>query len=117
MRAEPVDPADVDWVANEPSYRVYFWTSWSEGKAPTSEEWRIPPGAELGEVLKWAELQREGRTYELFVEHSERRETPRGWETSLGLIRLEGENPVRDRTSKALSFSRQTSEDRGRADL
>jgi DNA-binding HxlR family transcriptional regulator len=104
MHAEAVDPTDTTWELHDPTYRVYLWTVLVDRRsAPTSSEWRITnaPGAQ--EVLDWAEDQRGERTYELFVEHTERRLGPDGWSDAPGLIRLAGTSPVQS-TSVTLVF-------------
>ena len=96
MQASPIDPRDTTWECNDPTYRVYFWSSPADGgRAHTSYEWRITDAADVYEVIAWAESERADRTYELFVEHSDRMESRTdGWTDAPGLIQLAGFDPT-----------------------
>ena len=96
MRASPIDPRDTEWECSDPAYRVYFWSQpTSPLVAYTSYEWRITDASDVHEVVAWAESERRGRTYELFVEHTDRMESrDEGWTDAPGLIRLAGSNPT-----------------------
>lgn len=73
-----VDPRDQTWELDAPRYRVYFHDA-----TGTSYEHEVS-GADVGEVLAWAEAERHGRTYVLYacVPHN-----------GLGLARLAGTDP------------------------
>jgi hypothetical protein len=69
----------------DPTYRVYFWTVADSA----SSEWRITEATDVQEVIAWAEAEHGDRTYELFIEHVDRRAAEAGeWIEELGLIRL-----------------------------
>lgn len=78
MQTMGVDPRDETWELVEPRYRVYFWAG------TASDEWEVS-GADVQEVLAWAEANRGDRTYTLYacVPHD-----------GLGLVRLAGEDPT-----------------------
>ena len=86
MRVRRVDPRDQTWGIDRPSYRVHFYEP-----AGSSDEYELSE-AEVTEVLGWAEAQRAGRTYVLYVcvPHD-----------GLGLLRLAGTDPneAHDRTT------------------
>ena len=104
MDANPIDPTDTTWELHDPTYRVYFWSIPADSRwAPTSFEWRITNALDEQEGLDWAMEQRGERTFELFVEHTERRLGPDGWSDAPGLIRLAGTSPVGS-TSATLEY-------------
>ncbi len=78
MDIRKVDPRDQTWEVGEPSYRVYFHDA-----AGASDEHELS-GADVAEVIAWAERQRGERTYVLYacVAHD-----------GLGLVRLAGSVP------------------------
>lgn len=76
----PVDPRDQSWEVDEPAYRVYF----ASRSGAVTDEYELT-GADVSEVLAWAEENRGSRTYILYVCVR----SPNG----LGLIRLEGSDP------------------------
>lgn len=78
MKINLVDPRDQTWEIHEPRYRVYF-----HGPAGASDEREIT-GADVAEVIQWADLHRDGRTYVLYV-------CVPG--VDLGLVRLAGFDP------------------------
>lgn len=91
MEASPIDPRDIAWELQDPTYRVYFWAVQSSA----SYEWRITDAASVHEVIAWVEAERGGCTYELFIEHIDRRSSGAGeWIEELGLIRLAGDDPT-----------------------
>jgi hypothetical protein len=73
-----VDPRDQTWEISQPTFRVHF-------HAPTgaSDEYQVE-GAGVAEVMAWADAQRGGRTFVLYVC------VPRD---GLGLVRLAGSDP------------------------
>ena len=75
---ESVDPRDQTWEVTHPRYRVYFHDA--HGAA---EELEVA-GADVSEILGWAETERRGRTYVLYVC------APLN---GLGLVRLQGSDP------------------------
>ena len=79
MRAEPVDPRDIEWERDEVAYRVYFW------RGTSSYEWRVTE-ADVSEILAWAHENADGRRITMWVEHTEN--------DQLGMIRLEGWEPT-----------------------
>ena len=62
MNVDPIDPRDQTEEVAAPCYRVFFW----ERSATASYEYEIT-GADVHEVVDWAERQAEGRTYSLWV--------------------------------------------------
>jgi hypothetical protein len=55
-----VDPRDQTEEVDEPRYRVYFW------QGGGSDEYEVT-GADVQEVLHWADSNGRGRTYSLWV--------------------------------------------------
>lgn len=78
MKSTGIDPRDAEWEIPNPSYRVYF----HDAKG-ASDEYEIE-GADVTEVLAWAEARRDDRTFVLYAC------APRG---GLGLLRLHGREP------------------------
>ena len=78
MLVSSVDPRDQTWEVTHPRYRVYFHDA--HGAA---EELEVT-GADVSEILGWAETERRGRTYVLYVC------APLN---GLGLVRLQGSDP------------------------
>ena len=60
VNVDPVDPRDQAEEVDEPRYRVYFW------QGIDSDEYEIT-GADVHEVLDFADRQAAGRTYSLWV--------------------------------------------------
>ena len=86
MNATPIDPRDTAWESDYPAYRVSFWSG-SRASAWRSTEWRIT-GADVPEVLGWAQACAEGRYVTVWVEaHDAGR---------LGMVRLLGWEPPRN---------------------
>lgn len=82
MRVSSVDPRDQTWEVTHPRYRVYFHDA--HGAA---EELEIT-GADVSEILEWAETERRGRTFVLYVC------APLN---GLGLVRLQASDANEDR--------------------
>jgi len=82
VNVRSVDPRDVGWEIDRPSYRVHF-----HDPTGTSYEYEVSD-ADAIEVLDWAETRRAGRTYALYVC------VPCG---DLGLVRLLGTDPNKAR--------------------
>ncbi|MBT2497650.1 hypothetical protein J7E25_00910 [Agromyces sp. ISL-38] len=102
MEISLIDPRDTTWELRDPTYRVYFWTV----PDSVSYEWRITDAADVHEVIAWAEAERGERTYELFIEHVDRRASGAGeWIEEPGLIRLVGDNPTTGRIGGSVSIS------------
>jgi hypothetical protein len=78
MQTVGVDPRDETWELADPRYRVYFWAG------TASDEWKVS-GADVHEVLAWAEANRGDRTYTLYACVPQ---------DGLGLVRLAGEDPT-----------------------
>lgn len=78
MLVSSVDPRDQTWEVTHPRYRVYFHDA--HGAA---EELEVT-GADVSEILGWAETERRGRTYVLYVC------APLN---GLGLVLLQGSDP------------------------
>lgn len=78
MKATGIDPRDAMWEIPNPRYRVYFHDS-----KGASDEYEIE-GADVPEVLAWAEEKRNARTFVLYAC------VPRD---GLGLLRLHGCDP------------------------
>lgn len=83
MHVQLVDPRDTRWEVTQPVYRVYFWQR--SGTGWTSEEWQTK-GADVCEVLAWADADELHRLYTLYV-CCECNGAP-------GLIRLYGNDPT-----------------------
>jgi hypothetical protein len=73
-----VDPRDQTWELGRPAYRVYFHDA-----AGASDDYEVS-GADVAEVIDWAESHKGDRTYVLYacVRHD-----------GLGLVRLAGSDP------------------------
>ncbi|TJY64044.1 hypothetical protein E4J89_19055 [Arthrobacter sp. CAU 1506] len=78
MDTTTVDPRDQTWEVDRPRYRVYFWAG------TNSDEWEVS-GADIPEVIDWAESNREGRSYTLYACVPV---------DGLGLVRLAGVDPT-----------------------
>jgi len=78
MKASAVDPRDQTWEVDRPRYRVYFHDA-----NGASDEHEIT-GADVGEVIAWAEAHRGAGTYVLYVCVAS---------NGLGLVRLAGADP------------------------
>ncbi|GAA3599339.1 hypothetical protein [Agrococcus terreus] len=59
MHARPIDPRDQTHQEDEPTYRVYFWDDRTGGLS--NDEWELR-GADVDEVLAWAEANAHGRS-------------------------------------------------------
>jgi hypothetical protein len=82
MDAQPIDPRDITWEVDYPTYRVTFWRR--DGSA--SDEWRLTDAINVHEVLAWADARVEaGWTYQVFIETAATR--------GLGTLRVVGPNP------------------------
>jgi hypothetical protein len=78
MDVRAVDPRDQTWEISRPKYRVYF-----HDETGAANEYEVE-GADVAEVMAWAEAQRNGRTVVLYAC------VPRD---GLGLLRLGGSDP------------------------
>jgi hypothetical protein len=78
MDCTGIDPRDAAWEIPNPRYRVYFHDS--KGAA---DEYEIQ-GADVSEVLAWAEENRGDRTFILYACVPQ---------DGLGLLRLHGHDP------------------------
>jgi hypothetical protein len=78
METRGVDPRDETWEIKQPRYRVHFHDSHG-----ASDEYEVE-GADVAEMLAWAEATRGHRTFVLYVC------VPRD---GLGLLRLHGSDP------------------------
>lgn len=78
MNVREVDPWDQRWAVNWPDYRVYFYDS-----NGSTFEYELG-GADVVEVLQWAEAQEKMRAFVVYA--CVRRD-------GLGLVRLTGEDP------------------------
>lgn len=78
MDSRGIDPRDQTWEIKSPKYRVYFHDA-----NGASDEYEVE-GADVPEVLAWAESRRGERTFVLYVcvPHD-----------GLGLVRLHGSDP------------------------
>ena len=110
VRTERIDRLDETWESRAPVYRVTFWTNPVAGFPPNSDDWRLLDASGVDRVIEWAESQRGERSYELFVEFVQRRESPDGWSDAPGAIRLFGENPVDDPRPVRFGFTRDRDE-------
>jgi hypothetical protein len=84
VKVDPVDPRDQTEGVDAPRYRVYFW------HGSDSEEYEIT-GADVPEVLAWADLSAAGRTYSLWAC------LPASDEVGVNLVRLAGLGPTSGR--------------------
>lgn len=78
MLVSSVDPRDQTWEVAHPRYRVYFHDAYG-----AAEEHEIT-GADVSEILEWAETERRGGTYVPYVCAPV---------NGLGLVRLQGSDP------------------------
>ncbi|MEU8284263.1 hypothetical protein AB0C01_07980 [Micromonospora sp. NPDC048905] len=78
MGIKAVDPRDQTWGISQPKYQVYF-----HDETGAADEYEVE-GADVAEVMAWAEAQRVGRTFVLYAC------VPRD---GLGLLRLAGCDP------------------------
>jgi hypothetical protein len=78
MEIRGIDPRDAEWEIKQPKYQVHFHDS--KGAA---DEYEVE-GADVAEVLSWAESRRGDRTFVLYacVPHNR-----------LGLVHLLGHDP------------------------
>lgn len=83
MKATGIDPRDANWEIPSPRYRVYFHDS-----KGASDEYEVE-GADVLEVMAWAEEMRGDRTFVLYAC------IPRD---GLGLLRLHGRDPNEGRS-------------------
>lgn len=82
MDAQPIDPRDIVWEVDYPTYRVTFW----KRDGSVSDEWRITEAITAHDVFAWADARlQDGWNYQVFVEVA----SPEG----LGTLRLAGPNP------------------------
>lgn len=63
LRAEQVDPRDVQVEVEAPIYRVYF----TDGGGAT-DEYRLTGATDVREALEWGTANAAGRSFQLFVE-------------------------------------------------
>jgi hypothetical protein len=85
--AAPIDPRDIAWQVSEPAYRVYFWDRLGgPGSMWRSDEWRLT-GADVGEVLEWANRNAASRYFTVGVEVTD-------GAAGLGMVRLHGWEPT-----------------------
>jgi hypothetical protein len=88
MEVAHVDPLATAATVEEPAYRVVFWTQSATGAA---EEYRVTRAGSVHEVLSWAELKSQGRTFGLYVEAGRTIEDRH-------LVRLAGGDPNKRRS-------------------
>lgn len=80
---------------DSPTYRVNFWSDMGRGSWGL-EAFILHSPSDVTEVLEWAEQNRQGRRYEIFVEVEGEEPTQYTVERSAPLIRLLGEDPTAD---------------------
>lgn len=88
LQANSVDPRDVTWEIIDPQFRVHFWhqeDSSNPQSSWVSDEWELS-GADVTDVLGWAEKHAVGRSFSVYVVLS------RG--DGLGSIRIAGIDPT-----------------------
>jgi hypothetical protein len=91
---DPVDPRDIEWESDKPTYRVYFWGRTSAPPEIPADhvgyyarEYRVRGADDVHEVTRWAEsAAAPEETYTLHVES--------GDSGSPGLILLAGKDPT-----------------------
>jgi hypothetical protein len=81
MEVAHADPQASAATVEEPAYWVVFWTA-----TGAAEEYRVTRAASVHEVLSWAELKSQGRTFGLYVEAGKTAENRH-------LVRLSGRDP------------------------
>jgi hypothetical protein len=86
MEVAHVDPLATAATVEEPAYRAVFWTA-----TGAAEEYRVTRAGSVHEVLSWAELKAQGRTFGLYVEAGRTIEDRR-------LVRLAGGDPNKRRS-------------------
>jgi hypothetical protein len=86
MEVAHVEPGAVAAAVEEPAYRVVFWTA-----TGAAEEYRVIRAASVHEVLSWAELKSQGRTFGLYVEAGRTIEDRH-------LVKLSGRDPNKRRS-------------------
>lgn len=79
MKRRSVDPRDISWEQEIPTYRVYFWDT----ESVTSHEYEVTDSA-IDDILQWARshAREKGWEYTLYVKVSD----PDG----NGLVRIDG---------------------------
>ena len=83
METQRVDPRSATWEDYHPTYRVYFW-----GDAMSSYEYELTGASDVQEVLRWAEDNKNGRTYTAYV-------VAKGQQGKVGIARVSGTDPTR----------------------
>ncbi|RHW29084.1 hypothetical protein D0Z08_00400 [Nocardioides immobilis] len=86
MEVAHADPRAIAATVEEPAYWVYFWT-----ETGAAEKFRVTRAGSVHEVLSWAELKSQGRTFGLYIEAGKAIEDRH-------LIRLSGQEPNRRRS-------------------
>lgn len=84
MIVRRVDPRDMDWEEDSPTYRVYFWTP--AGDSYTADEYEIEKADSVEQVLQWITEQRGTGAERQFVLYAVSPNGP-------GLVRLAGQDP------------------------
>ena len=79
-----VDSRDQQWEDNDPVFHVYFWRELGGG-AFHQDEYELS-GADVNEVLVWANEERDGRTFTLYLQRDDL--------SGRGLVLLAGIDPT-----------------------
>ncbi|MGA1838840.1 hypothetical protein VD659_18125 [Herbiconiux sp. 11R-BC] len=92
MRASETVHAEPAFSLDAPNYRVNFWQRSGEG-AWVLDAFVLTEVRDVSEALEWAEVQANGRPFELFAEGRDEPVGAFGTPRTSGLVRLFGENP------------------------
>lgn len=52
MIIHKIDPRDIEWEEQQPTYRVYFWSSTSEERSCV--EYQVEEADSVSDILAWA---------------------------------------------------------------
>jgi len=86
MEVAHADRRVIATTVEEPAYWVVFWNA-----TGATEEYRVTRASSVHEVLSWAELKSQGRTFGLYVEAG-------GTAEDRHLTRLSGRDPNEKRS-------------------
>lgn len=96
MDVRSVDPRDQTTELDDPAYRVYFWSGDRTSNVMMVCDEHEITGADVHEVLRWADDHADGRTYTLWACVPEQTEARVG----LKLVRLAGWDPTTSDTGR-----------------
>ena len=110
MHIKPIDPRGAEWEADDPEYRVVFWSKSEEADGNTvwsTEEFEITgTGLDVADILSWAhEHSKESALVVIYI-------VAYGDGGRPGLVRLSGHEP--DVYAQRLSIQAEPKGDSGR---